>query len=86
VFDDCHQSSAGSDSTPTPHRALEQRRTCWFHEVRVSAEGGVSCEGLHEQHAQHAPLTTLMALEETIAQRKREMAHQTGVCARPGFV
>lgn len=40
--------------------------------------GSVTCEGQHEQHAQHAPLTTLLALERTIQQRRRDMEQQKG--------
>jgi hypothetical protein len=53
-------------------------RTCWFHEARVGSDAGLSCEGSPEQHDQHAPLTTLMALEHTIQQRRLDMDTQTG--------
>lgn len=52
-------------------------RTCWFHEVSLSGDHVVS-EGDHKHHGSHAPLTTLMALEHTIQQRREAMEQQTG--------
>lgn len=57
-----------------------KHRTCWFHEARLTPDVAVACEGTAEQHDQHAPLTTLLALEATIKQRRRDMEQQTGVC------
>jgi hypothetical protein len=54
------------------------RRTCWFHEASVSADGGVQAEGDHKHHDSHAPLTTLLALEHTIQQRREAMQQQQG--------
>jgi hypothetical protein len=65
---------------PSPLYCLCPHRTCWFHEARVGSDAGLSCEGSPEQHDQHAPLTTLMALEHTIQQRRLDMETQTGWC------
>jgi hypothetical protein len=50
----------------------------------VDADASLSCEGNHEQHDQHAPLTTLMALEHTIQQRRLDMQQQSGGQAPAG--
>jgi hypothetical protein len=58
--------------------AADVCRTCWFHEAAVSADGGVQAEGDHKHHGSHAPLTTLLALEHTIQQRRDAMQQQQG--------
>lgn len=57
------------------------RRTCWFHEAALSADGAVHTEGDHKQHGSHAPLTTLLALEHTIQERREAMEQQQGMPA-----
>jgi hypothetical protein len=42
----------------------------------VGSDAAVSCQGSSEQHDQHAPLTTLMALEHTIQQRRQEIGKE----------
>lgn len=77
VYHDCDRDSLiylGDPIGPTCHTGA---RTCWFHEARVGSDATLSCEGSSEQHDQHAPLTTLMALEHTIQQRRLDMQQQT---------
>ncbi|KAF6265463.1 hypothetical protein COO60DRAFT_1281356 [Scenedesmus sp. NREL 46B-D3] len=76
VFHDCDRDSIiylGDPIGPTCHTGA---RTCWFHEAAVTAEGGVQAEGDHKHHSSHAPLTTLLALEHTIQQRREAMQQQ----------
>jgi hypothetical protein len=43
-------------------------------------EGGVAAEGAH-QHSAHVPLTTLLALEQTIRDRRADMEAGSGARA-----
>eukprot|EP00878_Enallax_costatus_P006566 GHUV01006884.1.p1 GENE.GHUV01006884.1~~GHUV01006884.1.p1 ORF type:complete len:306 (+),score=55.90 GHUV01006884.1:46-963(+) len=77
VFHDCDRDSIiylGDPIGPTCHTGA---RTCWFHEVALT-DGQVASQGDHQHHNDHAPLTTLMALEHTIQQRREAMEQQTG--------
>eukprot|EP00879_Flechtneria_rotunda_P011546 GHRR01012060.1.p1 GENE.GHRR01012060.1~~GHRR01012060.1.p1 ORF type:complete len:313 (+),score=84.63 GHRR01012060.1:374-1312(+) len=78
VFQDCDRDSLiylGDPIGPTCHTGA---RTCWFHEAKLKQDGQIAVEGAHQQHGDHAPLTTLMALEHTIQQRRIAIEQQTG--------
>lgn len=47
-------------------------------EASVGDGGAVAPAGSHQQHGEHSPLTTLYALEHTIAQRRAELGQPQG--------
>ena len=55
---------------------MQGAHTCWYSEV--SGEEGKIHEAADNASRQHSPLPSLLALEQTIAQRKRDSETQTG--------
>lgn len=56
--------------------AFQGAPSCWFSEAALR-EGSVAEAGEHSS-SEHAPLSTLLALERTIAQRRAEMEADAG--------
>jgi phosphoribosyl-ATP pyrophosphohydrolase/phosphoribosyl-AMP cyclohydrolase len=75
IFVDCDKDSIIYLSDPIGPSCHTGARTCWFSEASLDtkSEGeGVKEEGHHDHHA-HVPMTTLLALERTIQERREVM-------------
>ncbi|KAF5836817.1 bifunctional phosphoribosyl-AMP cyclohydrolase/phosphoribosyl-ATP pyrophosphatase [Dunaliella salina] len=72
VFVDCDRDSIIYLSDPIGPSCHTGARTCWFSETSLSVDG-VQEAGDHTHHADHAPQTTLLSLEQTIAKRREAM-------------
>jgi len=68
---DCDKDSIVMLSDPVGPACHTGARTCWFQEAGISGDGGVVAAGEHS-HATHTPRTTLLQLEATIAERRRQ--------------
>lgn len=74
--------TASTFTRPTPCATVHvfaaplRRSTCWFSEATLNpADGVVTTAGDHK-HTDHAPATTLLALERTIQGRRDALAQQ----------
>ncbi|GIL61024.1 hypothetical protein Vafri_15397 [Volvox africanus] len=91
IFTDCDRDSIIYLSDPIGPACHTGARTCWFKEVQLVADGAqgqtdstaVLHEGAHN-NGDHAPRTTLQALERTIAQR-REALQQPADGSKPSW-
>lgn len=85
MYPDCDRDSIiylGDPIGPTCHTGA---RTCWFSAVDLAADGSGLQEEGGSKSRQHAPATTLYALEDTIQQRKEEAAQQAAAGAKPSW-
>uniref|UniRef100_A0A7S0RZ92 Phosphoribosyl-AMP cyclohydrolase domain-containing protein n=1 Tax=Chlamydomonas leiostraca TaxID=1034604 RepID=A0A7S0RZ92_9CHLO len=76
LFADCDRDSLIYLSDPIGPACHTGARTCWFSEASLDAGHHVHTEGEHT-HSDHVPMTTLLALERTIQQRRDALAQPT---------
>ncbi|GIL90456.1 hypothetical protein Vretimale_17642 [Volvox reticuliferus] len=92
IFTDCDRDSIIYLSDPIGPACHTGARTCWFKEVQIVVDGtegkmdtfAVIHEGAHT-HGDHVPRTTLQALEQTIAQRRREALQRPSDGSKPSW-
>lgn len=89
VYFDCDRDSLVYLSEPIGPACHTNAPTCYFSQAAVSrdAEGGggvLRVAGGHESR-EHAPLTTLFALERTIAARRSAAEHGAAPGAKPSW-
>jgi phosphoribosyl-ATP pyrophosphohydrolase/phosphoribosyl-AMP cyclohydrolase len=83
VHADCDRDSLVYLGDPIGPACHTGARTCWFKRAPVlpgeeeqEQQPSVADVGEHTRHGDGAPLTTLLALERTIAERRREAAEE----------
>ncbi|MEW5300782.1 MAG: hypothetical protein WDW38_005295 [Sanguina aurantia] len=84
VFLDCDRDSIVYLSEPIGPACHTGARSCWFSEVSL-AEGGSLVEAGSHDTSDHMALTTLYALEATIAARHAEAGHVLPAGTKPSW-